>query len=230
MYIRLFFSWVMLFIFNEMLAQNIQIEYGNTSDRKLFFYGIQVGAGIVNFNIEPSNSAISNNRNAVDFSPSIGAEINGVAGIRVSNFMQISTTPGILFSSGSITWAYLERENKIKTYFLTFPVNIKFYGSRMVNIRPMIEVGFSYARLLNSNENSSEDNSNGIFRMKSNNFLIRASAGIDIYTPYIKISPSVCYIRGLNNICVEDIDANSQWTNPIKNMYLSGLFLCIRFQ
>lgn len=227
MYQRLLFSSLFFILSIKTFAQ---IEYGNELDNKHFFYGIELGVGYVNYDIKPSYSAILSDANEVDFSSSLSAKMNGIIGVPLTDFMQISFTPGVLYTSGTITWKYLDTSQSIKNYFLTLPINIKIHGKRMVNIRPMIEFGISYSKLLNSREKSLDDNSMGVFRMKSNNFIANISVGIDIYTPYIKISPSISYLRGLNNICVSDHALDSKWTNPIKNMYLSGLFFCIRFQ
>ncbi|MDD4819970.1 MAG: outer membrane beta-barrel protein [Flavobacteriales bacterium] len=220
---------LLFFIFSSHFAHG-QIEHNTYTDAKRFFYGIEIGGGFLKYDITPSNSSILNTSNAVDFTPSISAQINGLAGIRINDFLQISTSIGILYSSGTITWKYSDEKRELKNYFFNLPINFKFQGSRMTNIRPMIEFSIGYLRLLNSQENSEKDNSEGVFRMKTNNFSTKISAGIDIYTPYIKISPSICYLRTLNNICVKDKLESSQWTNPIKNMYLSSLFFCIRFQ
>lgn len=212
------------------------LEYGTELERRRFFYGIGLSAGSLGMKITPQGEhGLAGTRINADFKAGMALGINGVAGVRIGRGMSLSLSPGIVFSSGTMTWHSLEGEQSantadLKSYYLTCPVSFKVAGARMTNVRPFAEASLGYSNCLNSNENSPDDNANGVFRMKTHGAYAGFAAGFDIYTPYIRVSPSVKAVWGLTDILVRDEDTSSLWTEPIKSIHLRGIFFSIKFR
>ena len=90
--------------------------------------------------------------------------------------------------------------------------------------------GFSAAINLSSNEKNPDDNNNGQFRTKSNVFFYELGAGIDIYLPWFKFTPSIRGIFAINDELMRDKDPNSPWTSNIVSMKSRGLLISFTFQ
>ena len=79
----------------------------------------------------------------------------------------------------------------IKSTYIHFPLLIKYSAKRYNNIKPYVLGGLSTSFNLSGNQNSPEDNNNGVFRLKTNTFYYELGFGIDFYLRYFKFSPSI---------------------------------------
>ena len=96
-------------------------------------------------------------------------------------------------------------------------------------MRPYVIGGVSYDHNFSSNENNSDDNSSGEFRMKTSNFSYEVGLGVDLYLPYFIFSPSIRGIFAINNELVYDEDPNSPWTGNIDYLGTRGIFINLAF-
>ncbi|MBR4402160.1 MAG: hypothetical protein IKT29_01365 [Flavobacteriales bacterium] len=202
-------------------AQNIHIEQGTHIDRRKLTFGIKTSVGAMKYHIDHSDGI------AIDYRPSIYAGLYGVMKCRFWDFIELYSTPGVNFSDGAFDSYINDEHTKIphKSFFIDLPIGIKFYGRRDCNIRPTIDIGTGYSLLLNPNVKISQKN---LFSLPSHSLHITGSIGVDIYTPYIKISPSVGYNRSI--ICSNKKHIDDILSHMIKNMYISRIFFSIIFQ
>lgn len=90
--------------------------------------------------------------------------------------------------------------------------------------------GLSTSINLASDEDSKDDNSAGVFRMKTNTYYYELGFGIDFYTQYFKFTPSIRGVFALNDELVRDNDPNSPWTGNIESLKTRGVFINFTFQ
>ena len=96
-------------------------------------------------------------------------------------------------------------------------------------MRPYILGGLSYDYNFSSNQDNPDDNSNGEFRMKTNNFGYELGFGIDFYLQHFIFSPSIRGTFAINNELVYDNDPNSPWTSSIDYFGTRGIFISLAF-
>ena len=205
----------------NLYAQNIHIEQGTHIDRRKLTFGIKTSVGAMKYHIDHNDDI------AIDYSPSIYAGLYGVMKYRLWDFIELYTSPGVNFSDGVFdTYQDDELTNTThKSFFIDLPIGIKFYGRRDCNIRPTIDIGTGYSLLLNPNVKIHQTN---LFTLPSHSLYLSASIGVDIYTPHIKISPSVGYNRSI--ICSNKKHIDDILSHMIKNTYISRIFISIIFQ
>jgi hypothetical protein len=109
------------------------------------------------------------------------------------------------------------------------PLLLKYSAKRFNNFKPYVLGGLSTSFNLSSNQNSPEDNNNGVFRLKANAFYYELGFGIDFYLPYFKFSPSVRGVFSLKNELVTDSDLESPWTSNIDKMSARAIFINFSF-
>ncbi len=117
--------------------------------------------------------------------------------------------------------------------YMHLPLLLKFSTNRLNNVRPYVIGGIAYDFNFSSNEKNGDDNYEGEFRMKSNNFMYEVGAGMDFYFNFFKFSPSIRGIFAINNELVPDNVHNpgysSPWTGPVDYLGTRGVFLNLTF-
>ena len=81
---------------------------------------------------------------------------------------------------------------------------------------------------LSSNEKNNDDNSNNIFRMKTNSLYYEVGFGIDFYLRYFKFSPSVRGVFSLKNEKKNNIPENP-WTGYVDKFFTRAIFVNFSF-
>jgi len=90
--------------------------------------------------------------------------------------------------------------------------------------------GVSYDHNFSSNQENSDDNFSGEFRMKTSNFMYEFGIGVDVYLSFFKFSPSIRGVFAMNRELIDDNNGNSPWTSPINIFSTRGVFLNFAFE
>jgi hypothetical protein len=96
-------------------------------------------------------------------------------------------------------------------------------------MRPYAIGGLSYDYNFSSNQDNPQDNSDGEFRAKKNNFSYELGIGVDLYLPYFIFSPSIRGVFAINDELVRDNNPNSQWTGQVDYFGTRGVFIKFAF-
>ncbi len=171
----------------------------------------------------------------VNIKSGIGFNIGLVGDFRINKYFSLITEPGLMSSKADVYFINNpEQDESIPSEasgtYLHIPVLLKFNGARMTNARPFVIGGFSYDYNLTSQQNSPDDNSNGVFRMQTHNFMYEIGVGMDFYFHYFKFSPSLRGQFAITNEIKYDEDPNSPYTAPIDFLGTKGVFLRLAFE
>jgi len=223
---KLFFNIFILFLsvnFNFSQIENLQ----NFDQQKIHF-GYYVGANLYNYKLDyktnPEKRTLINKK--------AGLNVGLIGDLRLKKNLNLRFEPGLYTNKSEIIYhelTGLDTLRSIKSTYIHLPILIKYSANRYNNIRPYILGGISTSFNLSSNQNSPEDNSNKIFRLKTNSFYYEIGLGIDFYLQYFKFSPSIRGVFSLKDELVEDNDPNSPWTGNIEKMSTRGIFLNLSF-
>ena len=169
--------------------------------------------------------------------PTLGFNVGLIADFRVHKNVNLRFEPGLISNSKTIYFnnsppLNTERDSirEIGSTYLHLPLVFKFSSDRWNNVRPYVLAGVSYDHNFSSNQENSDDNFSGEFRMKTSNFMYELGVGVDIYLSFFKFSPSIRGVFAMNRELIDDNNSNSPWTSPINIFSTRGVFLNFSFE
>ena len=206
-----------------------------TFDDPKIHYGFYLGINQNDFkvNYRPSNFP----NTIVKIKPTLGFNVGLIADFRVHKNVNLRFEPGLISNSKTIYFnnsppLNTERDSirEIGSTYLHLPLVFKFSSDRWNNVRPYLLAGVSYDHNFSSNQENSDDNFSGEFRMKTSNFMYELGVGVDIYLSFFKFSPSIRGVFAMNRELIDDNNSNSPWTSPINIFSTRGVFLNFSFE
>ncbi len=221
-----------LFFMGNSWAQKDKIINLPHKDKKKIHYGYYLGINKKGFKIsyELENSF-------VDVEENYGFNIGLVLGYNINDNLNIRFEPGLssnskvlTFSNPTIPDTEKDRVRKVPATYFRIPLLLQFRTDRLDNMRAFVIGGVSYDYNFSSNQKNSDDNFEGEFRMKTNNFMYEVGLGVDFYLPHFKFSPSIRGIFAINNEMIRDDNPSSPWTLPIDYFGTRGVFLNLTFE
>tara|TARA_R110001583_G_scaffold52821_1_gene163635 strand:- start:16384 stop:17082 length:699 start_codon:yes stop_codon:yes gene_type:complete len=223
---------VLLFTVNNMIAQKRDIvKYKQNWDKQTIFWGYFLGINKKDFKINYQYEGTF-----VNVTPSMGFEVGLIGDLRLSKNLNLRLEPGLSSNTKELTFKGIKDSiREVNATYLRIPLLLKFSTDRLNNIRPYLIGGVGYDYNFSSNQDNPDDNRQGEFRMKKNNFTYEIGAGIDFYLPYFIFSPSIRGVFAINNELVRDtdsqgnIDLNSPYTGNIAYFGTRGIFIKLAF-
>jgi hypothetical protein len=206
-----------------------------TFDEPRIHYGFYLGLNQNDFKVSyrPSNFPST----VVEIKPTTGFNVGLIADLRLHKNINLRFEPGLISNSKTIYFnnssaLLTERDSvrEIGSTYLHLPLVFKFSTDRWNNVRPYVLAGVSYDHNFSSNQDNSDDNFSGEFRMKTGNFMYEFGIGIDIYLYFFKFSPSIRGVFAMNREIIDDNNGNSPWTSPINAFSTRGIFLNFAFE
>ena len=206
-----------------------------TFDDPKIHYGFYLGINQNDFkvNYRPSNFP----NTVVEIKPTLGFNVGLIADFRVHKNVNLRFEPGLISNSKTIYFnnsptLNTERDSirEIGSTYLHLPLVLKLSSDRWNNVRPYVLAGVSYDHNFSSNQENSDDNFSGEFRMKTSNFMYELGVGVDIYLSFFKFSPSIRGVFAMNRELIDDNNSNSPWTSPINIFSTRGVFLNFSFE
>jgi hypothetical protein len=229
-----FFPVIILFLFFfhlNVTAQNRDVViYKQNWDKQDMFWGYYLGINKKDFKISylDENTFITSEA-------STGFNVGLIGDLRLHKNINLRLEPGLSsntkqlhFKNNSLNTPQ-DSIRDVNATYLRVPLLLKFSTNRLYNFRPYVLGGVSYDYNFSSNQDNPDDNSNGEFRMKKNNFTYEIGIGVDLYLPFFIFSPSIRGVFAINNELVKDNDPNSPWTGNIDYFGTRGVFLKLSF-
>ena len=206
-----------------------------TFDDPKIHYGFYLGINQNDFkvNYRPSNFPST----IVEIKPTLGFNVGLIADFRVHKNVNLRFEPGLISNSKTIYFnnnpsliTETDSIREIGSTYLHLPLVLKLSSDRWNNVRPYVLAGISYDHNFSSNQENSDDNFSGEFRMKTSNFMYELGVGVDIYLSFFKFSPSIRGVFAMNRELIDDNNSNSPWTSPINIFSTRGVFLNFSFE
>ena len=216
---------------NNLNAQKKDIvEYHQNWDKQKVFWGYYLGINNKDYKI----SYLDNDDTFINVSPSIGFDVGLIGDLRLHKNINLRLEPGLSSNTKELDFTHIpggaqDSIRKVNATYLRVPLLFKFSTDRYNNIRPYTIAGVSYDYNFSSNQDNPDDNEQGEFRMKKNNFSYELGIGIDIYLPYFIFSPSIRGIFAITDELVSDESESSPWTGNVDFFGTRGVFLKLAF-
>ncbi len=221
---------ILLFFSGAIFAQKRdKVIYKQNWDKQAVFWGYYLGINKKDFKINYTEV-----NKFIDVTPSVGFNVGLIGDLRLHNNINLRIEPGLSSNTKELAFTHIPDGKKdsirnVNATYLRIPLLVKLSTNRYYNLRPYIIGGLSYDYNFSSNQDNIDDNLNGEFRMKKNNFTYELGAGIDIYLPYFIFSPSIRGVFAINNELVDDNNPNSPWTGSVDYFGTRGVFLNLAF-
>ena len=162
-----------------------------------------------------------------------GFNVGLVGDLRLHNYINLRFEPGLYYTQRNLTFPDFIREidayREVKSTYIHLPILLKFSALRTGNVRPYLTAGVSKTLNLGSNSNSTDDNFQQRFRVKSWTSNYELGFGVDLYFEYFKFSPSIRGVFGLEDELVRDNDQLSPWTTNIESMKTRAILINFTF-
>tara|TARA_B100000497_G_scaffold47477_1_gene54878 strand:+ start:53 stop:757 length:705 start_codon:yes stop_codon:yes gene_type:complete len=211
---------------------NSKIENLQNFDQKKIHFGYYIGVNNYNYKLDykinPEKRTLVGDQT--------GINVGLIGDLKLRENLNLRFEPGLYTNKSEIVFYNREKFTtntdtlrSIKSTYIHFPLLLKYSAKRYNNIKPYVLGGLSTSFNLSGNQNSPEDNNNGVFRLKTNSFYYELGFGIDFYLQYFKFSPSIRGVFSLKNEIVPDQDPNSPWTGNIDRMSARAIFINFSF-
>jgi len=220
-------------LFTKEAVQNHQ-----SVDKKTVSWGYYLGFNNLDFKFDYNEVAKD-----ITNETGIGFNVGLIGNLRINDYIDLRLEPGLVISTRNLTYdeSYFtsipeedlqasDLVREVKSTYVYVPFLVKFSTKRINNFKPFVLAGVSTALNLSSNQESPEDNSNGIFRMTKSTQFYELGFGIDFYLAFFKFTPSIRGVFALNDELIPDNDVNSPWTGNIDSMKTRGVFINFTFQ
>jgi hypothetical protein len=222
----LFLSLFFLSINSSAQRNNSKIKNLQNFDQKKIHFGYYIGLNNYNYKLDYLNNPSS--EGIINIENSFGLNVGLIGDLKLRKNLNLRFEPGL--KTNKLNVLYPNNDTReIKSTYIQLPLLLKYGAKRYNNIKPYVLGGLSTSFNLSGNQNSPEDNNNGVFRLKTNTFYYELGFGIDFYLQYFKFSPSIRGVFSLKNEIVPDLDPNSPWTGNIDKMSTRAIFINFSF-
>jgi hypothetical protein len=222
----LFLSLFFLSINSSAQRSNSKIKNLQNFDQKKIHFGYYIGLNNYNYKLDYLNNPSS--EGIINIENSFGLNVGLIGDLKLRKNLNLRFEPGL--KTNKLNVLYPNNDTReIRSTYIQLPLLLKYGAKRYNNIKPYVLGGLSTSFNLSGNQNSPEDNNNGVFRLKTNTFYYELGFGIDFYLQYFKFSPSIRGVFSLKNEIVPDLDPNSPWTGNIDKMSARAIFINFSF-
>jgi len=220
---------LILSVNNSQAQRRDIVEYHQNWDEQVVFWGYYIGINKKDYKI----SYLTTTPNIV-VTASAGFNVGLIGDLKLHNNISLRLEPGLSSNTKTLAFTHInggakESIREVNSTYLRIPLLLKFNTNRLNNIRPYLIGGVSYDYNFSSNQDNPDDNYEGEFRMKKNNFTYEIGAGIDIYLPYFIFSPSIRGVFAINDELIRDKNSNSPWTGAVDYFGTRGVFINLAF-
>ncbi len=209
-----------------------RVQNNQNFDKAPISWGYYLGTNSFDFNFDYQREQTD-----VIVERDAGFNVGLVGSLRLSEYIDFRTEPGLVFVQRNLIYAPdirfdseddLTRE--VQGTYIYIPFLLRFNTKRLNNVRPFTSIGVATAINLSSNEENPNDNFAGQFRTTRNTLFYEVGFGIDLYLFWFKFTPSIKGVFAFTDELVPDNRPDSPWTGNIDKLQSRGFFLNFTFQ
>jgi hypothetical protein len=184
------------------------------------FYDPGVGKNITDF------------LNSISSNGSPGFAVGFIARYRLSEHLEVRTTPGLVFADRTLSYAYAtpsqDVDKPVQATSVEFPISLKLKSDRIMDFRAYILAGIKYSDAIGSKKNSPDtDPLDQLVRNKNGFGSYEVGLGCDIYFEYFKLSPEIKLSNSIGNMLIPE---NNPFSTPINKLSLHTVTFSLLFE
>ncbi len=241
---RYFILLAVLLCGNRALAQQVP-AWGGGADLKDISFGF--GFQFINADFKIFKTAdwrnpyydTGTNKNATDSVYSItstgtqGFGVGFVARYRITDNLELRTTPSLSFTDRTLVYKYLDPSvvinKQVNASLMEFPLSLKIKSDRIGNFRAYLLGGVKYSygisKTIEQDPNLAPLDKVVLSQRGYSSY--EAGIGMDIYFEYFKFSPEFKISNSMGNIV---LPGNDPFSKPLQKLMLHTLVFSIYFE
>lgn len=213
-------------------------------DHKKYSWGFFLNANHYDYKmtLDPKNG-MDGKKNAVESKPTYSFGAGLIGKMKLNEYLDLRLEPGLQFVERELTFngakilatqpedipAFTMR--KVKSTYIEVPLLLEFHGIRWYNSRPYVAGGVNWLVNLQSQQDSYDDNMQGVFRTTTHNFAWSAELGIQFYFSRFKLTPAFRGTFGLNNELVADNpNTPPYWAGALSSINTRAFMFILKFE
>ncbi len=197
-------------------------------DRQKIHFGYSLGLNSMDFTIRPSDEFVSSfdTVQSVNVRRLIGFNINMIANIRLTEFLNLRFTPGMIFGQRNLDYKYVEDGNyhrhsmMIESTFLDFPLSLKYKAHRINNFRPFILGGVAVRYDLAAQKKIKVDEYPKI-RLRPFDVYYEVGVGLDFFLEYFMFGIEIKSSWGTFNIVEYDASEYTDYYDRLNSHFVT---------
>lgn len=160
--------------------------------------------------------------------PTLGFTIGIISDMRLGKYFNLRFTPNLQFGERLLSYdirteyggeseTIIGYEKRIPSTLLNFPINLKYKGMRMHNIRPYLIVGGRATMDLGSQASKTinENERDITIKLYRDDIYAEAGVGFDFYFNWFKMSTELKMSYGFRDVLLHE---NNIWVDPIESL------------
>lgn len=246
--------------FNNLFRTKDRADNLEDFDLKKFSFGFYLAANNFDYrmNLDPT-LGMDGNRSLVESKATYSFGAGLIGKMRLNEYLDLRIEPGLHFVQRDLTFNTFDRVNElypggfplpdgtsaevflepseeqikkiVKSTYVDVPILLEIHGDRWYNSRPYAAAGINYLVNLQSNQTSTDDNQQNIFRTTTHNFGWSAEIGMQFYFSRFKFTPAIRGTFFTNNELVADKETTPPyWTPAISTMQTRAFMLVLKFE
>lgn len=233
-----------LLSFSTLWGQQVKIENLTFFDKKEYHFGFFLGVNQMLYTIKtkadfenipytrnqiPEFPAIDSAKVLkIGAAPTFGFTIGIISDLRLGKYFNLRFTPNLQFGerlllydiqtyNGAVTATIIGYEKRVPSTLLNFPINLKYKGIRMHNMRPYLIVGGRLTMDLGAQASKTinENEQDITIKLYRDDIYAEAGVGFDFYFNWFKMSTELKMSYGLRDVLLHE---NNIWVDPIEHL------------
>lgn len=169
---------------------------------------------------------------SISSKPMPGFAVGFLTRYRLTEHLEARTTPSLVFSDRSVSYAYADPAQdvtkSVQTTTVDFPIQMKLKSDRIGNMRAYLVGGLKYSAAIGSKKDAANTApAERLLRNVKGYSSYEAGFGFDIYFEYFKLSPEIKLTNSFGNIMVAD---NTPFAAPINRLSLHTFMFSLFFE
>lgn len=196
-------------------------------DRKWIHFGFMLGFNTADFSTRlKGNLAAEEDLLSIANSRQPGFQLGIISSLKLGTpNIRLRFIPSLSFQERLLTYTYFdesfstgfrEKEERVESTNLDFPLLLKFRTLRYNNFASYIITGAQYTLDLQSKEFTSQAPANPFLKISRDDFQGQIGVGFDFFLPYFKFGIELKMSHGFSNTLIQD---NTSLSRPIDQLY-----------
>jgi len=208
-------------------------------DNRLYHFGVHLSYNNADFFLEQKfDPMFEDSLLSLQHFSRPGFNIAILAELHLNKNVGIRIIPGISPKERILSYTFIQRsgqeklfEKSIRSFYIDFPLQIKYRTDRINNFAAYVIGGGQYSRDMASQEKVDNDrlagNDQTIVKIRRNDFSLAAGGGFDFFLPYFKFGIELRMEYGLGNIHLPD---DTRFSAPIQSLRSKNFILSFTFE
>jgi len=194
-------------------------QYRMHSENQLYYFGITLGYNSSYLQLNRSPNFLNDSILSAYPKPSGGITMGLLATARMTDHFQARFNPQLMIGGGKaikyilgnkrLPGENIEQLQVLPSTMMSFPLQIKFNSDRIDNFRAYLLGGVKFD--IDLSNSATSRNAEDIIKIKKYDVGLEAGIGINLYLPFVTISPEIKISYGLSDI--HKIDPALKYSN-----------------